>query len=496
MGKKCRKDDSVSYGDQISQNLASSVIDSKTSKQNSRDGDASTLSSERVPFTNHTFIRSDVSSEIGQQTSNEKRKYLLEVQGEDSTTMISYPCKQRKADSSSSKNSSAVVQLSSVDSVDPKPAHSLTNHGSSHPTQSVESKTAFQEPEHYMTNASMKNSHLEFNLNEGIEENEADWHPKSIHESSYCRSGVLSEPIPVVAKVGIPMGLPKKPLQFGGELGWKRSGITSAFRSTPLSDPDIKKAPVSERFEFDLNIAATMEPECPVDEASLYVSPNVSERFHLNGHRPGSLGIDLNHDQMVEEPCKNSFYTQSDTQQLLQNFDRFSSTVTCSGASHSSNVSNYTRRPYWVDLSPVRGYGHIQGPPFLMGAPNAEQLQMVVPIQLPYTPPGLYFGNLNNITPTFYPHSGLPPQYPGNFRLLENSQGLNPHAFPNMRQITLPNGNIGLMENGSRACNSTIPPRNNIFEGRMNPVEQVVGPSSSVRRGELGLMPGTPSRLI
>ncbi|KAH9627017.1 hypothetical protein KSS87_020668 [Heliosperma pusillum] len=451
MGKKCRKDDSVSYGDQISQNLASSVIDSKTSKQNSRDGDASTLSSERVPFTNHTFIRSDVSSEIGQQTSNEKRKYLLEVQGEDSTTMISYP---------------------------------------------FESKTAFQEPEHYMTNASMKNSHLEFNLNEGIEENEADWHPKSIHESSYCRSGVLSEPIPVVAKVGIPMGLPKKPLQFGGELGWKRSGITSAFRSTPLSDPDIKKAPVSERFEFDLNIAATMEPECPVDEASLYVSPNVSERFHLNGHRPGSLGIDLNHDQMVEEPCKNSFYTQSDTQQLLQNFDRFSSTVTCSGASHSSNVSNYTRRPYWVDLSPVRGYGHIQGPPFLMGAPNAEQLQMVVPIQLPYTPPGLYFGNLNNITPTFYPHSGLPPQYPGNFRLLENSQGLNPHAFPNMRQITLPNGNIGLMENGSRACNSTIPPRNNIFEGRMNPVEQVVGPSSSVRRGELGLMPGTPSRLI
>ncbi|XP_074263508.1 uncharacterized protein LOC141586237 [Silene latifolia] len=488
MGKNCPMNDNVSSSDQVSQNLASSVIDSKTSKQNSRDGDASTLSSERVHFTNHTLIRSDVSSGIGQQTSNEKRKNPSEVQGEDSTTMVPYPCKQLKADSSSSKNSSAVAQLSSVDSVDPKPAHSLTNHGSSHPTQSVESKTAFQETEHSMTKASMKNSHREFDLNEGIEENEADWHPKPIHESTYCRSAVLSEPIPVVAKVGVPMGLPKKPLQFGGELGWKRSGITSAFRSTPLSDPEIKKAPVSKRFEFDLNIAATTEPECPDDEASRYVSPTVSERFHLNGHRPGSLGIDLNHNQTVEEPCKNNFYPQGDTQQHLRNFDRVG-TVTCSGASYSPNVSNCTRQPYWVDLSPVRGYGQVQGPPFLMGAPNAEQLQMIVPIQLPYTHPGLYLGNINNISPTFYPHTVLPPQFSGNFRLLENSQGLNPHAFPNMRHTILPNGNIGLMENGSRAAGNS--------EGNMtplrNPVMQVAGPSSSVRRLELGLMPGTHS---
>ncbi|KAK9743277.1 hypothetical protein RND81_03G228500 [Saponaria officinalis] len=462
MGKPCEVDDNVSSSDQASHNLVSSVSirsDNKTGKQNSRDANVSTVSSERAHSANNTFIRSDVSSEI-RQTSNEKRENPSAVTAEefsqgDSTTMVLHPSKQLKADSSLSKNSATLAQLSSVDSLDLKPTHSSSNnHGYSHPTQSVESKKIVQE----------------FDLNEGMEANEANWHHNESRGLNFSGNDVLSGPIPVVAKVGVPPGLPKKPLQFGGELGWKRSGIPSAFHPTPHKNSEIDKVSVSRGF--DLNITAT-DPEFPDDESSAYVSSKMPERFergYESCQRPSILSIDLNHNPVIEEPCK-SVYPHGQTRQLLQNFDTFGSVI--------PNIT-YPRPPYWVDLTSVRGYGHVQGQPFLLGAPTTEQVQMLVPVQLPPTHPGLYIGKVNNLTPTFYPPMQHMPgpavlaTYPGNIQLLENS-----HAFANMRQT--------ILSNSSRAghpAENVMSVRNHLFEERLKSGEQVAFPTPSLKRQE------------
>ncbi|KAL9234611.1 hypothetical protein vseg_009465 [Gypsophila vaccaria] len=490
MGKQSEVDDNVFLSDQVSHNLVSSVSDDKTGKQNSRDADVSTVSSERANSANNTFIRSDVSSENG-QTLNEKRKNPSAVMTDelsqgDSTTGVLHPHKQLKADSSLSKNSGSLAQLSSVDSLEPKSTHfTSNNNGNSLPTQSVESKKMFQG----------------FDLNEGMEVDEAKWHDNSVRELNDSGSDVLSGPIPVVAKVGVPAGLPEKPLQFGGELGWKKSGIPSAFHPTPHKNGEIEKSPVSRGF--DLNIAA-IDSEFPDDKAS-YVSSQMPERSLFNDqrgnescHKPSALSFDLNHNPMIEEPCK-TVYPQGETRQLLRNFDAFGP-ISCSGGSVNPNVT-CPRPPYWVDLTSVRGYGHVQGQPFLLGAPTTEQLQMIVPIQLPHSPPGLYIGKVNNLSPTFYPHSVLPPlhnqpshgitamqqmpgpavlaTYPGNFQMLENSQAFTPHAFANMRQTIFSNGSkVG------HPAENLMPVRNHLFDERLKAAEQVAFPATSLRRRE------------
>ncbi|XP_074279564.1 uncharacterized protein LOC141604904 [Silene latifolia] len=390
MGKKCRVVDNGSSSDQNSHGLTSSVSVNKPNKQNSGNADVSA----------DALKRSDVNSEIAQAPLKEKRKNP----SDGGTKEISQvPRKQLKPDSSSLEANGGVGLSISV-------------------PRAVESKKVLQGLECSITTK----SDPKFDLNEGTEAN---------------------EPIPVVAKLGVPKGLPVKPLSFGGEHGWNRSGINSAFR---------EKAPVSKGFNFDLNIAATMDPEVP----SL----------------PCNSGIDLNNDPIIEDASKGS-YPQGETRQLLPN---------------CNILGTGTRTPYWVDLSSVRGFGNVQSRPFLMSAPTTEQAQinqMVVPIQMPYTPPGLYIGKMNGFTPAFYPPNILPPlcnqpvagphfsAYPGSVRLLESSQGLslNPRPYLNTRQTIFPNGGIALMEHGSR---------NHLFEQRLKPVDQAVCPPVSMTRRE------------
>ncbi|KAH9626393.1 hypothetical protein KSS87_009079 [Heliosperma pusillum] len=270
----------------------------------------------------------------------------------------------------------------------------------------------------------------------GLSNSECSITAKSDPQFDLNEGTEVNEPIPVVAKLGVPKGVPVKPLSFGGEHGWNSSRINSAFR---------EKAPVSRGFTFDLNIAATMDPEV--------------------SSVPCNSGIDLNNDPIIEDAGK-GIYPQGETRQLLPNCD----------------ISGM-RAPYWVDLSSVRGR------PFLMGAPTTEQAQMMVPIQMPYTPPGLYIGKMNGFTPAFHPPNILPPlynqpgagphfsAYPGSVRLLDNSQGLslNPRPYSNPVQTIFPNGSIALMENGRR---------NHLFEQRLNPGDQSVCPPLSMTRRE------------
>lgn len=237
-----------------------------------------------------------------------------------------------------------------------------------------------------------------------------------------------------------------------------------------------------------------MDSELPADETSMDVTPKQRERFLLdlncrsendeNYHNLGVSSFDLNDNPMIEDNRKHFYHDQrNENQQLI----RKSVAVDTRGG--NVNQSGFDmRRPssYWVDLSSMRGYGHIQPQSFLVAAPTAEQVQMVVPS-------GVYIGKINNLSPTFYPHGALPhlnnqpaiPQisgsvlaaYPGPVHFLEGPQGLNPHAYANMRPAFFPNGSIPLLENGSRGVSNAellipIHGRNGFFEAREKPVEQ------------------------
>lgn len=424
--EKCQVDDNVSSSDQISHGLASSTGENKTSMQHQRDSDISTVSSEKVQSSQQTSIRSDVSSE-SEQPLNKVKKDSAEraeevSQGDPTiTASLSYHYKQLKTMSLSSKESGETLILSSVDSADPKPCQSLNDQdsaekshlrqhktcGNFHQTLSDESKNV-QEPESY-------HSQCNFDLNEDIEEDEAEYLQQSLHESNSSTHVVrVSEPIPVMAKVGVPFGIPNKPLQFGGEFGLRRSGTTSAFRPTSLRNSHREKGgcdnlKVSQGIVIDLNVAATMmDLDSDSEQPKRFLLDlNCQSENDENHHKPGSSSFDLNQNHVVEN-TRQTIYRQ-----LSRN---------C------------------VAVDTMRGLSHVQGQPFLVAAPAAEQARIVVPtIQSPeisflphHAPPGFYIG----YSPTFLSHLNTGPvlaAYPRTMNLLESSQGLNPNAFANIR---------------------------------------------------------------
>ncbi|KAH9317742.1 hypothetical protein KI387_019511 [Taxus chinensis] len=113
-----------------------------------------------------------------------------------------------------------------------------------------------------------------FDLNEDIPAEEAEWSQELIQaptvattSASNCTITNVSTPIPVVAASKGPLNLPTTPLHFKGELGWRGSAATSAFRpAEPRRTPERDRTQSAEennsslkprqRFlEFDLNVA-------------------------------------------------------------------------------------------------------------------------------------------------------------------------------------------------------------------------------------------------
>ncbi|KAF8411886.1 hypothetical protein HHK36_004444 [Tetracentron sinense] len=153
-----------------------------------------------------------------------------------------------------------------------------------------------------------------FDLNEDIQAEEMEYPGQPVTETvSSCHVVNVSTPIPVVATSRVPLCFPIPPLQFDGELGWRGSAVTSAFRPASLCKTAYKKAFCidenncggrhSQGFQgIDLNVAdagdnSVMElsPEkhisqtsgLPSGESSVEVSSKRVERLNLDLNRPG-----------------------------------------------------------------------------------------------------------------------------------------------------------------------------------------------------------------
>nr|XP_010941305.1 uncharacterized protein LOC105059630 [Elaeis guineensis]XP_019711000.1 uncharacterized protein LOC105059630 [Elaeis guineensis]XP_019711001.1 uncharacterized protein LOC105059630 [Elaeis guineensis]XP_029124434.1 uncharacterized protein LOC105059630 [Elaeis guineensis] len=147
-----------------------------------------------------------------------------------------------------------------------------------------------------------------FDLNANISAEESDCLTKPI-------PGVpvnVSAPVAVVAAPKGAPGLPVTPLQFGGELGWKGSAATSAFRpASPRRTPDGEKTHSSPKQKpnflgIDLNVAESEDDVVigvkklpassglPSGDSSIEVSSRRAERPILDLNRLGDEDASTN----------------------------------------------------------------------------------------------------------------------------------------------------------------------------------------------------------
>lgn len=281
-----------------------------------------------------------------------------------------------------------------------------------------------------------------FDLNEDLEFNEVGNAGSSIGESVSCYHEVnVSKPIVVMAKVGVPNGLPTVPLQFDGDLGWRSLG-TSAFRPTFTCKKSVINTPSLAPKDFDLNVAPPSEPHA---EGNKYYG------------RPNSQipSFDLNDNLLADNKDTNSgLHHPGLSSQPKRSYAPIDSV---NGSARQGNVSGI-RPAYWVDLSSMPGFTHVQGQPFLVAAPNlfpsAEQKQTLLPLQpnvalAPGPPSGYYIGTSTGLSSSFYspnilPHVGA--AYPGS---------LNPGGYSTMRPSFFLNGGVGSSENASWVGSNT-----------------------------------------
>lgn len=122
---------------------------------------------------------------------------------------------------------------------------------------------------------------------------------------TYGVAGNLSAPRAVVAISKGPSSIPITPLHFEGELGWRGSAATSAFRpASPRRTPDSEKnVSTSKRtsnfLDFDLNVAE-MEDDVVVDQVLEKLIPDSSDlpsrdsSIEVSSRRTEKLKLDLN----------------------------------------------------------------------------------------------------------------------------------------------------------------------------------------------------------
>lgn len=125
--------------------------------------------------------------------------------------------------------------------------------------------------------------------------------------------GNLSAPRAVIAISKGPSCIPIAPLHFEGELGWRGSAATSAFRPasprrTPDSEKNVSNSKRTSNFlDFDLNVAEA-EDDAVVDHVMEKLIPDSSDlpsrdsSIEVSSRRTEKLKLDLNNSLGDEEP--------------------------------------------------------------------------------------------------------------------------------------------------------------------------------------------------
>ncbi|KAJ0969934.1 hypothetical protein J5N97_022811 [Dioscorea zingiberensis] len=168
--------------------------------------------------------------------------------------------------------------------------------------ESLKSTTVDQEPV-----GQTNNGRIDFDLNAGFSTEEDNYSVNPVHMKSF----MLSAPKPVVATSKITSGLSLTPFHYEGELGWKGSAATSAFRSAPsqrtpdseMTSSDSKQKP--NIIEIDLN-AAVQEDDEVVNQLSVQhlplssCFPSGNSSIEVASRRTEKVNLDLNSTGDVE----------------------------------------------------------------------------------------------------------------------------------------------------------------------------------------------------
>lgn len=177
-----------------------------------------------------------------------------------------------------------------------------------------------------------------FDLNEDFLGNEVECNKNSV-------GGVttVSIPVPMVAKSGFYMGLHMTPLKFEGEVGWKGSAATSAFKCISKKYPQGLTG-------FDLNIAAASEDDFTTTAVpfrskraqGLNIDLNsLSESDDLSLSRSCKVDFDLNDNPSHGDTCNDSFKNKALEKTVVREPD-----------------FSYMRAAYWGELNSMQGFNH------------------------------------------------------------------------------------------------------------------------------------------
>ncbi|KAF2290934.1 hypothetical protein GH714_016911 [Hevea brasiliensis] len=280
-------------------------------------------------------------------------------------------------------------------------------------------------------------------LNETILANEVDYQKQSINEVISLHAEIVSKPIPMVAKSGMPICLPKLHIQLDGNAaGWRGSAATSAFRpasvlestkrikaSSPLDSNNGSKS--SQVNWIDLNVSAEggdsetelLPEKClravssfPSEDCSMEVSSSQAEKFKVdlncvsendeNSHQrcaPASLSrgsvknFDLNDDPTSADICSDSYPLALGTSALRD--EVFGDSVVTFQGNAKQQKFNAVESSHRGNLSTMQRFNHGEGKPFLMTAstilPSVEQMQTAIsqqqrPTYASYPPPSSF----------------------------------------------------------------------------------------------------------
>ncbi|KAJ4842049.1 hypothetical protein Tsubulata_037964 [Turnera subulata] len=318
-----------------------------------------------------------------------------------------------------------------------------------------------------ITNNNQFTSVLKFNLNENILTDEVDSYKQSVAGLPPSHADVLSKPIPVVAKFGIPLCLPKPHLQLdGGAASWMGFSSNSAFRPTsfPESFNTTKSSPARgndngskalQTIGFDLNIAAEgcdfdgefLPQVCGQEKSkfpkfSMETSSKGKERFNIDlncvhgsddlCHQPPlptsssrhcDRDFDLNDNPTPADPFGDSEQPGQGTLMLGdRQFDHHA--VKYLGNARNSD-SKGEGSLYWTDSSYMRSFSHGHARPVIVTTPNilppVEQMQNLASLQHRST-----YAAVNPTTP-------LPSRafsYGGNAFFIDPNNRMSSNGYP------------------------------------------------------------------
>ncbi|KAH7525039.1 hypothetical protein FEM48_Zijuj06G0182700 [Ziziphus jujuba var. spinosa] len=302
--------------------------------------------------------------------------------------------------------------------------------------------------------------HSNLDLNEDILQYEVEYPEQSVKEVVFNPAESVSKPIPVVAKSGVSLCLPMSQVLKEGELGWRGSAATSAFRPTAVSKSWIGSKACSGNDSakhspfkgIDLNVAAIgvefgselcqekSTPEkssFPPNGSSMEESSSQARRFSFDLNcvseidncqelsPPTSLSrncardFDLNNNPASADASVSASQPGEGTKSLRN------SGLDCPAVFSVENQEQPEFRSFKSAFSAVNpfqvSHGHAQ--PFLLDASNVlksnEQLQRVTVLQpkLNYTqqPPhaflysnGFCIDPKNSLPPTLYAQGVMP----------------------------------------------------------------------------------------